>query len=475
VARFPVLAFACSDPRFYKMPVFLSEWNLAGQAGVTRYSGNTMSNEEDHGVDLTQWLNVEGVPDGGILAGVVGEDRVLVWRNGNRLKAYNADCPHLGGPLNKGIVAGATIRCPWHHACFDLATGEATAAPAFDSLVEYAVTLDDDRFCVKPAPAKATRGPGPCGDSLGKMAIIGGGAAGFAAADAIRKLGWQGGLTIFSEESQQPYDRTLLTKDYLEGSFGDDRLPIARHSLADLGVDFEGGASVQQIEPSTKRLRLANGDERPYEKLLLATGAAPRRLDVPGGDLPHVMVLRSLQDCRRILEKVTPGARVAVVGGSFIAMEAAASLSGRGLSVDVIAPEEHPLEKVFGRELSDLVLEAHIRNGVRLHLGANVARIEGKGSSCEGESGSRRTFWSSASASSRAFTSPKELGWLWIVESLSIRACRLAIPTFSPQATLPAGLIPILAKPFALNIGWSLSARAKSRPQTCWAKMSSSR
>ena len=210
------------------------------------------------------------------------------------------------------------------------------------------------------------------------MAIIGGGAAGFAAADAIRKLGWQRGLTIFSEEREQPYDRTLLTKDYLEGSFGDDRLTIAPHSLADLGVDFEGGASVQQIDTGNKRLRLANGEERPYEKLLLATGATPRRLDISGGDLPHVMVLRSLHDCRRILAKVTSGARVAVVGGSFIAMEAAASLMGRGLSVDVIAPEEHPLEKVFGRELSDLVLEAHAQKGVRLHLGAKVAQIEDK-------------------------------------------------------------------------------------------------
>ena len=281
---------------------------------------------------------------------------------------------------------GATIRCPWHHACFDLATGEATAAPAFDALLEYAVTLDDDRFSVKPAHAKTPRRTGRREDSLGTMAIVGGGAAGFAAADAIRKLGWRGGVTIFSEEREQPYDRTLLTpydrtlltKDYLEGSFGDDRLPIARHSLVDLGVDFEGDESVRQIGLGNKQLRLVNGDKRPYEKLLLATGATPRRLDVPGADLPHVMVLRSLQDCRRILAKAISGTRVAVVGGSFIAMEAAASLIGRVLSLDVIAPEEHPLEKVFGRELSDLVLEAHSRKGVRLHLGAKVARIEDK-------------------------------------------------------------------------------------------------
>jgi NADPH-dependent 2,4-dienoyl-CoA reductase/sulfur reductase-like enzyme/nitrite reductase/ring-hydroxylating ferredoxin subunit len=329
-------------------------------------------------LDLTQWTELGEVPESGIVAGVVGEESVFVWRNGNRLRAYSASCPHLGGPLNQGILVDATIRCPWHHACFDLVTGEATAAPAFDALLEHPVTLDDNRFSVKPASAQTPRRMGQRRVSLGPLAIVGGGAAGFAAANAIRKLGWRGEVSVFSEEGEQPYDRTLLTKDYLEGAFGDDQLPIAHHSLADLAVDFEGGVSVQQIDPGNKRLRLTNGEERPYKKLLLATGAAARRLEVPGGDLPHVMVLRSLRDCRRILAKVSSGARVAVVGGSFIAMEAAASLFGRGLSVDVITAEEHPLEKVFGRELSDLISEAHIAKGLRLHLGAKVGRIEGK-------------------------------------------------------------------------------------------------
>jgi apoptosis-inducing factor 3 len=334
--------------------------------------------QNDDRLDLTQWTEVDRVPDGGILAGVVGEDRVFVWRDKNRLKAYSSDCPHLGGPLNKGIVINATLRCPWHHACFDLATNEATAAPAFDALLEYPVTLDANRFSVKPAIAQTPRRIGQRQAPPSTMAIVGGGAAGFAAADAIRKLGWRGAVSVFSEEGEQPYDRTLLTKDYLEGAFGDDRLPIARHSLADLGVDFVGGVRVEQIEPGKRWLRLGNGDERSYTKLLLATGAAPRRLDVPGGDLPHVMVLRSLRDSRRILANVISGARVALVGGSFIALEAAASLFGRGLSVDVIAPEEHPLEKVFGRELSDLILKAHGGKGVSLHLGSKVARTEGK-------------------------------------------------------------------------------------------------
>jgi nitrite reductase/ring-hydroxylating ferredoxin subunit len=135
--------------------------------GVTRYRGNTMRDDQkDIGLDLTQWAKVERVPEGEILAGVVGKDRVFVWRNGNGLKAYGASCPHLGAPLNEGIVVGATIRCPWHHACFDLATGEATAAPAFDALLEYAVTLDGDRFSVRPAHAKTPRRTGRREDSL---------------------------------------------------------------------------------------------------------------------------------------------------------------------------------------------------------------------------------------------------------------------------------------------------------------------
>jgi NADPH-dependent 2,4-dienoyl-CoA reductase/sulfur reductase-like enzyme len=153
-------------------------------------------------------------------------------------------------------------------------------------------------------------------------------------------------------------------------------LAIARHSLADLDVDFCGGVHVEAIDRANKTLRLAGGESRGYRRLLLATGAAPLRPKFPGADLPQVMALRSLADCRRILANVAGGARVAVIGGSFIAMEAAASLRGRGLIVEVIAQENHPLEKVFGPALSDLIVETHRRHGVGLHLGAKVARIE---------------------------------------------------------------------------------------------------
>ena len=239
--------------------------------------------EEDIPLDLTQRIEVDRAPTGGILAEVVGKDRVFVCRSGSRLKAYSAQCPHLGGPLDKGIVTAGTIRCPWHHACFDLATGEATAAPAFDVLPEYPVAFDNNFFSVE-APSGETPRPMRQRDpSVGTMAIVGGGAAGFAAANALRSHGWQGEITLFSEEREQPYDRTLLTKDYLEGAFGDDRLPIARHSLADLGVDFQA-ESVLHIEPENKRLRLANGTSYPMRSC--SSRPAPRPIARCSGRRP---------------------------------------------------------------------------------------------------------------------------------------------------------------------------------------------
>ncbi len=207
------------------------------------------------------------------------------------------------------------------------------------------------------------------------MIIVGGGAAGFAAADTLRREGWRGEIAMFSDEAAAPYDRTLLTKDYLDGSFGEDRLPIARHSLDAMGINFDGEAHVESIDVENKRLQLANGVTRSYSKLLLATGAAPRRIDLPGAELPHVVTLRSLADCRRILGALKDVRHVAVIGGSFIALESAASLRSRGLSMSVIAPEPHPMETLFGRALSDLILDVHRHNGVTLRLSSKVTRI----------------------------------------------------------------------------------------------------
>ena len=225
--------------------------------------------------DLTQWTALETLPDREILSGRVGKDLVFVWRAGDIIRVYGATCPHLGAPLNEGLIEGSSLRCPWHHACFDLLTRAATAAPAVDMLTSYPVELQTGNFAIQPAttPSRPANPAVLARAEDDVMAIVGGGAAGFAAADTLRREGRRGGIAMFSDEAAAPYDRTLLTKDYLDGNFGEDRLPIARHSLDALGVHFEGEAHVASIDVENKRLKLANGGSQSYSKLLLATGS----------------------------------------------------------------------------------------------------------------------------------------------------------------------------------------------------------
>jgi apoptosis-inducing factor 3 len=334
-------------------------------------------NSKNQPPSLSDWLPIDSIKDGGFLAGKVGEEKIIVCRVGQELFAYSAFCSHLGAPLDEGLLADGALRCPWHHARFDVTTGAAICAPAFDRLAAYRIEKRGKDFCVRERltghdPARKSRGKGS------PIVIVGGGAAGFSAADALRREGWDGEAILYSEEREQPYDRTLLTKDYLDGSFGDDRLGIAQHDLASLDVKFEGGVGANSLDARNKTIQLGDGRSQSYRKVLLATGAAPVELKAPGADLPHILLLRSLEDCRRIIAKLFDARRVAVVGGSFIALEAAASLRSRGLDVEVIAPELHPLEKIFGRELSDLVVHTHRAKGVALTLGAKVAHIDAR-------------------------------------------------------------------------------------------------
>jgi len=313
-----------------------------------------------------------------LLKGCVGNAKVILWRNRDQVHAFGAECPHLGGPLDEGLIQNGEVRCPWHHARFDLRTGAAITAPAFDPLTRYSAQIEDGLvFVGKPVASDQTAYSAKSGhDKFEPMVIIGGGAAGFAAAHTLRKRGWAGELLLLSDDEHAPYDRTLLTKEYLDDHFGDDRLPVAQHSLESLGVRMALGVTVEAIDIDRKILRLRGGVAQPYGKLLLAMGAKPRKPAIPGVDLPHVHRLRSLTDCRRILKTIETSPRVAVLGGSFIAMESAASLRSRGLRVDLISPEQHPMSEVLGRALSDLIVDTHRKNGVMLHLGRKVNRID---------------------------------------------------------------------------------------------------
>src|SRR5690348_3569041 len=206
----------------------------------------------------------EGVPDatladGGMLAGHVGEDAVLIARRGNEVFAVDATCTHYGGPLSEGLMVGDTVRCPWHHACFSLRTGEALAAPAFTPVRCWQVERKDGRIFVRerlPEAARSGARPAPSQ----RIVIIGGGAAGFAATEMLHREGFGGALTLISADESVPYDRPNLSKDYLAGTAPEDWIPLRpRRFYAENGIDLRLGTEAAAIDLARHKVKLASG------------------------------------------------------------------------------------------------------------------------------------------------------------------------------------------------------------------------
>ncbi len=328
----------------------------------------TGDSERPVGPDLTQGVDFAELERDGKLVGRVGEEEVLLVLRENEVFAIGAHCSHYHAPLIDGLVLGGEIRCPWHHASFDLATGEVLRAPALDSLPCWTVERRDGKVFVRGERAAKTRAPAPM-EASKTVVIVGGGAAGLAAAAELRRLGFAGGLVMLSAEDAPPLDRPNLSKDYLAGAAPEEWLPLRPENFySENGIDLRLGAVANGLDAKARRLTLADGSALEFDRLLLATGAEPIRLQIPGAELPHVRTLRSLADCREIIARATQARRVVVLGASFIGLEVAASLRARGLEVHVAAPEKIPMERVLGAEIGAFVRKLHEEHGVIFHL-----------------------------------------------------------------------------------------------------------
>ena len=326
--------------------------------------------------DLFAGVDAGLAPEGGLLAGRVGDSEVVVARSGGRLYAVSATCTHLQAPLAKGLVAGGQVRCPWHHARFDLATGEAVGAPAFAPLGCFEVEERDGRIRVlgrrSPAPAPAVPSGAP-----ERVLVVGAGAAGFACAELLSRRGVGERVIVLSDDADAPYDRTFCSKQYLSG-----KAERAATSMADEGawpgVTLRVGARAEAIDLDAREVVLAGGERIGWDALVLATGAAPRRPDLPGFDGAGVHVLRTLADADAIVAAAGGARRVAVVGGSFIGLEAAAAMVARKLAVTLVSPEPVPLARVVGEAAGGFVRDAHAAHGVDLRLGREASRYDGR-------------------------------------------------------------------------------------------------
>src|SRR5215831_11466040 len=285
------------------------------------------------GPDLSAGIAAGDLAEGAMLTGHIGDDEVLLVRQRGRVFALSAHCTHYHGPLADGLLVDETIRCPWHHAHFNLQTGEAIAAPALAPVTCWSVEENGGKIFVKDKKAQPASGKTGAKE---RMVIVGGGAAGFAAAEMLRRRGFAGRISMISNDSAGPVDRPNLSKDYLAGSAPEDWVPLRGDDwYAENKIDLKLKTEVTSLDTRSKELTLGDGSKMKFDKLLLATGAEPVKLDIPGADQPHVHTLRSLADCRAIIEQAKTAKHAVVIGASFIGLESASALRARDIEVHV--------------------------------------------------------------------------------------------------------------------------------------------
>jgi apoptosis-inducing factor 3 len=341
--------------------------------------------------DFRNGFSVGDLPDGGMVLGQVDADDVILVRRGGEFFALGAVCTHYHGPLSDGLVVGDTVRCPWHHACFSLRSGEALRAPALDPISCWRVEKVGDKAFVRekraqPAAKTADFSPNSSSKSSSNskalptsVVIVGGGGAGLAAADMLRREGYDGTLTMISADDSPPYDRPNLSKDFLAGTAPDDWIPLrSSEYYNDRRIELVLGSLVSSLDIKRRQVQLENGKTYGYGALLIATGAEPVRLQIEGATDAQIHYLRTFADSRAIVAKAASAKRVVVVGASFIGLEVAASLRAREIDVHVAAPGSLPLERVMGPDIGRFLQGLHESHGVVFHLGSTVSRINGR-------------------------------------------------------------------------------------------------
>jgi NADPH-dependent 2,4-dienoyl-CoA reductase/sulfur reductase-like enzyme/nitrite reductase/ring-hydroxylating ferredoxin subunit len=340
----------------------------------------SQSDKPPPGPDLGLGIPRSSVPASGVLAGHVGGEAVLLSRLDDGIFAVGGTCTHYGAALAEGWVSNGEIHCPWHHACFSLHTGAALKAPAFAPLARWRVeTVGDtifvrgkvDGIAAKTVDSDSSTHPR-------RIVIIGGGGAAFAATERLRGLGFNGSLTMLSADADPPCDRPNLSKDYLAGTAVEDWIPLQPDEFyRDRKIDLHLSCEVAEIDTVAREVRTGGGENFGYDALLIATGAEPVRLPLPGFDRPNVFALRSLADARAIVAAIGSAKTVALIGAGFIGMEAAGALCARGLEVHVVARDEVPMERALGREFGEFITGLHRDHGVQFHLQASPSGFDG--------------------------------------------------------------------------------------------------
>jgi apoptosis-inducing factor 3 len=329
--------------------------------------------------DFRGGMEIRDISDGAIVPGRVDSEEAILVRRGEEFFAVGAQCTHYHGALAAGLALGDTIRCPLHHACFSLRSGAALRAPALDPVACWRVERVGSKVFARERKAEPKPSAAPSAGNLpASVTILGGGAAGLAAADRLRREGYPGRVTMISADSAAPYDRPNLSKDFLMGTAPAEWMPLRSvEDYSERKIELLLDTRVQSLDLKQRSVQLEGGRKVEFDALLLATGAEPVRLDIPTTGGARLLYLRTFADSQAIIAAATSAKRVVVVGASFIGLEVAASLRHRGIEVNVVGLEHALFERVLGTQFGALVREVHESKGVVFHLGTSVAKVDG--------------------------------------------------------------------------------------------------
>ncbi len=305
----------------------------------------------------------------------VNDTDILLIKQGGRVFALEATCPHSGAPLEKGALCEGKLVCPWHKSVFSLERGELCEPPSLRSLRHYPVNIEQGSIWVDAratADEKPIAEPGK-GDAL---VVLGTGAGGSAALKALREKGYTGRLVAIEREKQAPYDRTALSKFVPQGDMDINDVPSLIDETFYQRQHIERiTGNVEELNTQRHQLRLENGQVIAYRRLLLATGGIPQRPDLPGKALRGIQVLRSWEQAATLVDSVVKRHHLLIIGNSFIGMEVAAAFRKQNIAVTVVSKNPLPFQKQFGDELATFFRRRHEQNGVKFVEGEPAAFI----------------------------------------------------------------------------------------------------
>lgn len=327
---------------------------------------------------------VSDLPLGKMQQFTVADKEILLTHTEAGFSAIAPHCSHYGAPLSKGVLHNNRIVCPWHNACFSADTGTQLNPPGRDNLATFPVTVEEDAVYVE-LPNTISEHVAP---SLAKhnsekdartFVIIGGGAAGDAAAQMLRQTGYEGRVVVLTADSELPYDRTKLSKGYLQA---DEVNAPPKLRSADFyrnyGIEIKTDSKVTKLAVESQKVTFGQDETLGYDALLIATGGKAAQIPIAGDDLDNVFTLHKAEDAKHILKATQDAKKAVIVGSGFIGMEVAASLIQQGLDVTVVSPNMVPFEKVLGEKVGQVFQQVHEAKGVTFKLGEKATAFKGR-------------------------------------------------------------------------------------------------